>query len=218
MLTHKQLGQVRPPTAGTAVTLYTVPAGTQAINLVLFICNQTASASTYTIFQDDEGSGSGSTTMLYNTVTIAAAETAILQLPPLSTEGAIITVKSGNNNALTFTLGGIEIVDPVHKILGQLFPASTTATVIHTLTSGQTLVNLRMNIVNRDASSRTYRLYQDDDGDALGSSNHVAWEIPILPGARHQVNLLPMNKTGGVIGVRTSSASTLCFTLSGTVL
>ena len=218
MNNQKQLGQNRPSTADTPETIYTVPAGTQATNMLMYVCNQSGSASTYSVYQDDTGSGSGTTTVLHFDVSIAANETVLLQIPPMSTENGIITVAAGDNNALTFTLGGMEVTDPAHKILGQAFLADTTATTIYTVPANTTTIGLILSIVNQDSSAATYRVYQDDDGDALGSSNHVAWEIAISANSRQQLSLLPMNNSGGVVGVRASSGNIMCFTLAGTEL
>ena len=47
-INYRVLGQVNP-SATTATTLYTVPAGTQAVVSTISVCNQAASSGTYRI-------------------------------------------------------------------------------------------------------------------------------------------------------------------------
>lgn len=46
--TYKVLGQINP-TANTATTLYTVPAATQTVVSTISVCNQAATASTFSL-------------------------------------------------------------------------------------------------------------------------------------------------------------------------
>jgi hypothetical protein len=46
--TYKVLGQINP-TANTATTLYTVPAATQTVVSTIAVCNQAATASTFSL-------------------------------------------------------------------------------------------------------------------------------------------------------------------------
>lgn len=104
----KQLGQQRPPTADTPVSIYSPATNIEATGLVLTICNQSAAASTYRIFQDDNGTTYDQTTALYWDVAIAADTTVRVNVGPMNDSSGNLAVSAGDNNALTFTLHGSE--------------------------------------------------------------------------------------------------------------
>ncbi len=102
------LGQVRAITAGTAVSLYSPGTGIEASNLVVTVCNQTASAATYDIYHDDDGTDSDEAQALYFTVSLAAKTTIRIPIGPINASAGNIMVDVGTTNAITFTLNGTE--------------------------------------------------------------------------------------------------------------
>ena len=112
-MAQKILGQVLNPVLATPTLIYTVPAGTEASNLVLTICNTTASPSFFRVFQDDDGSGVAAVNQIQQGVDggnndVAAYTTVRIPIGPMSNATGTIHVASETANALTFTLYGIE--------------------------------------------------------------------------------------------------------------
>lgn len=112
-MAQKILGQTLNAALGTPTQIYIVPAGTEASNLVLTICNTTAAASFFRVFQDDDGTGVAAVNQIQQGVSdgnndVAAYTTTRIVLGPMSTEDGTIHVASETSNALTFTLHGTE--------------------------------------------------------------------------------------------------------------
>jgi hypothetical protein len=104
----KQLGQTRPPTAGTFVSIYSPGTGITASSLVLTIANTSGADTTYRIAQDDNGTTYDETTALAWDVAILADTVVKVNVGPMADSSGNLAVTSGANNALTFTLHGIE--------------------------------------------------------------------------------------------------------------
>jgi len=112
-MASKQLGQVRAITAGTPVSIYSPASGVQASGLRLTICNQTATACFYRVFQDDNGTTYDETTALYYGASgsehdLAANTTVRLNIGPMNNSSGNLAVDVETTNALTFTLHGNE--------------------------------------------------------------------------------------------------------------
>lgn len=108
----KMLGQARPANT-TAVSIYSPTTGVTANIQHIVICNTTGTAATFRIFHDDDGTTYDQTTALYYDKNINGAET--LRIYPLGGLGFCMNnpdgnmaVRTGTNNALTFTVYGQE--------------------------------------------------------------------------------------------------------------
>lgn len=107
---RKQLGQLRPANT-SAAALYTVASKTQAWVTSIVVCNTTGSATTFSIYNDTDGTTYSEVTALLFDNAIAANETVLIDFAdtiPLIISGGTLGVKSGTGNALNFTAYGLE--------------------------------------------------------------------------------------------------------------
>jgi hypothetical protein len=104
----KQLGQTRPPTLDTFVSIYSPGSNIEASSLVLTIANVTGTDSTYRICQDDDGTTYDQSTALAWDVAIAANTVARINVGPMNNSAGNLAVASDLGNANTFTLHGVE--------------------------------------------------------------------------------------------------------------
>lgn len=110
IITEKQLGQQRPPTGGTAVSLYSPPASTIGVIKSIQICNTSGAAATFRIFVDDDGTTYDETTAQFYDIQVAGGEAITLNVYwPMNNVAGNIAVESDTNNAFTFTAYGLEI-------------------------------------------------------------------------------------------------------------
>jgi len=73
----------------------------------IIICNTTASAATYRIFLDNDGSTYDATTAIAYDVSLAGNATDIIEVNLYMTDPAgNLAVRTGTGNALTFTVNG----------------------------------------------------------------------------------------------------------------
>lgn len=104
-----QLGQIRPANT-SATSLYTLGAKKQIWGTLLTVCNTTASATTWSVFHDADGTTYDQTTALVYQAAIPANTTyewIFENYIPLIITGGSIGVQSGTASALTFTLNGL---------------------------------------------------------------------------------------------------------------
>ena len=106
--TYKVLGQAKPADTNTA-TLYTVPAGGQAVISTFTVANVTASPAAFDIYVGVDGAAAGDGNALAYGVTLLASQTQALTLGVTADAGDAIYVKSTVANALTFSAFGLEI-------------------------------------------------------------------------------------------------------------
>ena len=105
----KQLGQVTPANA-SAVSIYSPGASTQAVGLVMFVCNNSANLRKFSIYQDDTGSQVGDAWALFRDTEIEAHKTQVHPIGSINNSSGNISVDTDDNSsALTFTLNGTEI-------------------------------------------------------------------------------------------------------------
>jgi len=105
----KALGQLRP-TDMNAATLYTKGQSTVAYLDQLYICNTTASPTTYRVFVDADGSTYDQETALWYDFPLGANTTHTYALKSyLLAEGSTVGVRAGTGSAITFTLFGEEV-------------------------------------------------------------------------------------------------------------
>jgi hypothetical protein len=104
---YKILGQVSP-VAATNTTLYTTPAGTQAVTSTLIIANRSISATSFRIAFRPNGATLANEHYIAYEVTVGGYDSTTLTLGMTINAGDIITVY-GAANTLSFSLFGSEI-------------------------------------------------------------------------------------------------------------
>ncbi len=105
----KVLAQLRPADTNAA-SLYSPPDNRTTELTKLVICNQTGSPATFRLFLDDDGTTYDQTTALFYDQSISANLTWIEDLGGwgMNKTAGNLAVRSGTNDALTFTLFGKE--------------------------------------------------------------------------------------------------------------
>lgn len=106
----KQLGQLRPANT-SAAALYTLGDRTQVLVTTIVICNTTGSATTFSIYNDTDGTTYSEATAICFDYPIGANESIAWEIEngiPIIITGGTLGVKSGANNALNFTAYGLE--------------------------------------------------------------------------------------------------------------
>lgn len=104
---NKVLGQ-SSPAATTLTTLYTVPAGTQAVASTLVICNTTATAMTYRVAVRPAGEAVATKHYVTYDASVAANDSVFLTLGFTLATTDVVSVYASAANA-AFTLFGAEI-------------------------------------------------------------------------------------------------------------
>ena len=75
----------------------------------IVVCNTTGSASTFSIYLDDDGTTYDGTTQLFNDVDIAAGETIIIEgVFGMDDDTGNLAVQAGDADAVCFTVFGTE--------------------------------------------------------------------------------------------------------------
>jgi hypothetical protein len=106
--TYKTLGQAAPASTANA-DIYTVPSATQAVVSSIVVCNTTAEATTFRIFQRINGAAASTANAIAYDVDIAANALVSIELKLTIDAADVISVRSATANALTFTVNGSEI-------------------------------------------------------------------------------------------------------------
>ncbi len=106
----KILGQATPANT-TAVSIYNPDSGVLTLVDKVIVSNTTTSAVDYRIFIDADGTTYDTTTALFYDISLAANSTDVisedyLQIP--LTSSGNLAIRTGTNNALTFTVIGRE--------------------------------------------------------------------------------------------------------------
>ena len=106
--TIKQLAQSAP--AGTSIaSIYSPGASTETVIHNINICNTTATAATFQICVDDDGTTYDATTALHWNQSIPAKTTVTLEKKIcMNNSAGNLAVQTGTANALTFTVNGEE--------------------------------------------------------------------------------------------------------------
>lgn len=104
-----QIAQLSPSTVA-AVTAYS--ATTRTVITRVIVCNARASATTFSVYHDDDGTTFATATALYKSKAIAANTTETIEAAAPGSgigmrSGGRIGVESGTVDALTFSLYGI---------------------------------------------------------------------------------------------------------------
>lgn len=104
---EKQLGQAEGTTSPTSI--YTPTSGTSIIKQIV-VCNHEASASTFGLWLDDDGTTYTDATVLKEDIAIDANTTIILDVFwPMNNVAGHLAVKAGAASTITFTIFGAEI-------------------------------------------------------------------------------------------------------------
>ena len=107
--THKPLGQSSIASASNT-TVYTLPASTQAIVKIIWICNTTTSDVTLEMWYVPNGSSADNAHKLLPGVTIPASDFKQINTDMgMITAGDTIQAKGSTNNAITISLFGATI-------------------------------------------------------------------------------------------------------------
>ena len=216
MATFGQLAQ-DTTAAATAEELYALPAATTASGLTLTVCNVNGTADTFSVYQKDSGGTPWpDSTALYKDNAILGNETLKLHIGPMATAGATIACESAAAQGCTFTLYGTERIE-VTKQLEQLRPGSTSNTSLYLGSSANITALSMLKICNQSGSDALARVFHDQDGPVYSKNNAIYWDLPVAADETVEVAVgtITMNGAGG-IGVRTSVASALTFTIYGT--
>ncbi|MCZ6702554.1 MAG: hypothetical protein O6940_05880 [Ignavibacteria bacterium] len=105
------------------------------------------------------------------------------------------------------------------KQLGQLRPANTTAVSIYSAPTR--LINAIVKsifISNTTPDTALFRLFYDEDGTTFDETTSLFWDIEILKNETlvlGQEDFIGINLNTGNLGVRTSIANALTFTVFG---
>lgn len=107
---EKVLGQTNPTAATGAVSIYSPAASTTAIIKSVVITNVTASGATWSLYLDDAGTAYGTTTSLYDRLTIGGNSTHLINTYwPMNNSAGNLAVETGTADAINFTVFGAEI-------------------------------------------------------------------------------------------------------------
>ncbi len=104
---YKILGQVNP-SATTNTTLYTVPAGTQAVISTIVIANLDTAPATYRIALRPAGETIANKHYIAYNVSVGAADSTTLTIGLTLAATDVVTVQASSSN-LSFNLSGMEI-------------------------------------------------------------------------------------------------------------
>lgn len=108
----KRLGQSRPATAGTPVSIFsTNAAGDEMVMHTLVVCNTTANKATFTLYEDSDAAIYDDDSVLFKTQPLNANETIILEIKvTMNNTAGNFAVESDTANAINFVAYGEEFV------------------------------------------------------------------------------------------------------------
>ena len=102
------------------------------------------------------------------------------------------------------------------KQLGQLRPASTTATSLYSPGVGITAIIKSIVVCNTTAGDATAQIFIDDNGSTYSEETALFYNMPIDGNTTTQIDTYyPMSVDAGNIAVRSSVSSALTFTIFG---
>lgn len=102
------------------------------------------------------------------------------------------------------------------KQLGQLRPSSTTAVSLYSPAADITWVAKALFVCNTSTAVATFRVFHDEDGTTYDETTALFWDVSISSNETRSVtSLLAGFTNAGNVGVRTSVANALTFTLYG---
>ena len=111
--TKKLLAQKRP--AGTSASLlYKPPTNGRTEITSIIVCNTTATAATFNLYHDNDGSNFNVDTLIYSVITVSGNSTAFLCFDGnlfLENSTSAVGCLSATAGALNFTVYGVEFID-----------------------------------------------------------------------------------------------------------
>lgn len=214
--------QVRGTT--TATTIYSPAPGLLGTVAQLIVANTTASAETYRLFIDIDGTTYDEDSSLFWDISLAGNASDYLELFLPMNDAASLGVQVSANNALTFTLGGLEIPKTfifTQAPLGQVRPSviNTPVSLVTTPINVRTLISgLLVSNVAAGGKSAIYSVYFDEDGATYDDTTALSRSVSLSPGQTDILSplTLTLTNTAGNLAVETNDgASELNFTAFG---
>jgi len=102
------------------------------------------------------------------------------------------------------------------KQLGQVRPSGTSAVSLYSPADSVTWVAKNLMVCNTSGASATFRVFHDEDGTTYSEATALFWDAPIAADETIILTgLLSGFTAAGNVGVRTSVANALTFTLYG---
>lgn len=215
------LAQARATTIPTSI--YSPASNIIGVVKQVVITNTTATATTYRVFLDIDGTTYDENSSLFWDISVAQGETDLVSLwMPLTSVGNLAFQASANDR-LTITVGGYEVVQDEffqERPLGQLRPSVVNTPVsIFSPVSGIRAVVRGMVIsnVNNVGAAAEYSVYLDHDGTTYNDTTAIMRQITLNTGTTDAVPLyLPMEDSAGNLAVETNvGANDVTFTVFG---
>ena len=107
---YKRLGAINP-SANTQTNVYVIPAATQSVISTVAICNQTATATTYSLALMDSSqfnAAAPAATFLVRNATLTGSDTIFLTVGLTGNAGSVLVANTPNAN-ISFSAFGSEI-------------------------------------------------------------------------------------------------------------
>jgi hypothetical protein len=102
------------------------------------------------------------------------------------------------------------------KLFGQSRPTTTTNTLIYTVPVGFDAIISSIIICNTSGASADATVFVSNSGGAFGHDHAILHEVPVANATFPTiVDCKIVVNSGGTVGVKTSSANDLTFTISG---
>lgn len=92
-----------------------------------------------------------------------------------------------------------------YKVLGQVNPASTTATTLYTVGAGKSAVVSTIVVTNQTATAATFRIAVRPAGEALAAKHYISYDAPL---AANDMTAITIGITLAATDVVTVYAST----------
>jgi len=110
---EKQLGQSTPADTNAA-SIYSPGTNVVTAQITAIVaCNTSGSDATYRLFHDNDGTTYSTATALFYDEALAANSTEIISVPIFMNDpDGNIAIRSSSANDITFTVYGIEIINP----------------------------------------------------------------------------------------------------------
>lgn len=102
------------------------------------------------------------------------------------------------------------------KQLGQVRPASTSATSLYSPGAGVTGIVKAIYVCNTTSANVKFSIFADDDGTTYDQTTALFWEVSIPGNSSVELDtFIAINNSSGNIAVGTDTANALTFTAFG---
>jgi len=106
----------------------------------------------------------------------------------------------------------------ISRILAQIRPSGTGATTAYTKPAKNLATVNSIAVCNTTGGTVNYSVYVCINGTTYDQTTAIAYASPIVANATYIIDLpFTLDTTNGTVGVQTSSANALTFTLIGTI-